>query len=246
MSAPWMELAWAELGEAEVKGALSNPRIRAMFADAGHPEVISDEVPWCAAFVGAVLKRAGLQPTGSLAARSYLAWGEAIDGPRDGAVVVLKRTADPAMGHVGFCAGATAERVTVLGGNQGDRVSAQDFPRADVIGYRWPVQRQPQRPIEDAVVVGAPPSAPRPVADLLARSRTIRGSLWQALGATVLVLQSWVETLLAGLAEAARLAPLQALLGGAAKNSVAIGIGCAVWGTVVVVMRRLKDERRRG
>ena len=34
-----------------------------------------DEVPWCAAFVGACLERAGIASTRSLMARSYLGWG---------------------------------------------------------------------------------------------------------------------------------------------------------------------------
>lgn len=250
---PWMELAWAELGQSEVKGPLANPRIQAMFADAGHPNATSDEVPWCAAFAGAMLKRAGYKPTGSLMARSYLAWGDAIDEPREGAIAIFKRTSNPALGHIGFLLSATEDSITIISGNDGDRVQVRDYPRADLIGIRWPPAAS-KPAVEDAVIVdrapageargeaAAEPSKARPVWDLLAFSRTIRGGLWQALGGTVLVMQGWVETLLAGIAEATRLEPIAGLLG---KNVPAIGAGLLVWGTIVVITRRIKDEGTR-
>lgn len=244
---PWMELAWAELGQSEIKGPLANPRIRAMFADAGHPNTTSDEVPWCAAFTGAMLKRAGFAPTGSLMARSYLAWGDALDEPREGAIAIFKRTSNPALGHVGFLLSATEDRITIISGNDGNRVQVGDYPRADLIGLRWPAsERAPSTAptVEDATVIppAAEPSKARPWWDLLAVSRTIRGGLWQALGGTVLVMQGWVETLLAGIAEATRLEPIAAVLG---KNVPAIGAGLVVWGIIVVITRRIKDEGAR-
>ena len=102
----WLELAWADLGVAEAPGAANNPRVVRYYADAGHPEVTADEVAWCAAFVGACLERAGVASTRSLMARSYLAWGEALDEPRTGAIAVLSRGSDPSLGHVGFLIGA--------------------------------------------------------------------------------------------------------------------------------------------
>jgi hypothetical protein len=35
------------------------PVVQAYYKDAGHPEVRHDSVPWCAAFVSAMLARAG-------------------------------------------------------------------------------------------------------------------------------------------------------------------------------------------
>ncbi len=82
----WLAAAWAELGQREVSGAADNPRIAAMFRDAGQAARHRDEVPWCAAFVGACLERAGLQGTCSLLARSYFRWGAGIDDGRVGAL----------------------------------------------------------------------------------------------------------------------------------------------------------------
>ncbi len=134
----WLELAWDDLGVAETPGPNHNARVVRYYADVGHPQVTSDETAWCAAFLGSCLERAGIQSTRSLMARSYLGWGEPIGAFRCGAVAVLSRTADPALGHVGFLVGATAEAVILLGGNQADRVCVEAFPRSRLLGLRWP------------------------------------------------------------------------------------------------------------
>lgn len=134
----WYDIAEAEIGQAEIEGAGSNPRIAEYFAGAGHPEVKDDATPWCAAYVGWALREAGIEPSGSLAARSYLRWGKPLELPRKGCIVVLKRGNDPKAGHVGFFAGMAMDKVMILGGNQGDKVSIQAFPESMVLGYRWP------------------------------------------------------------------------------------------------------------
>lgn len=63
----WYELALGERGVKEAPGAADNPVVQAYYKDAGHPEVKHDSVPWCAAFVGAMLARSGIKPSGSLA-----------------------------------------------------------------------------------------------------------------------------------------------------------------------------------
>lgn len=134
----WMAAAWAELGQREVAGAADNARIRAFFREVGQPASLHDEVAWCAAFVGACLERAGLASTRSLMARSYLQWGEALGEARFGAIAVLSRGSDPAAGHVGFLVGETQGHVVLLGGNQGDAVGVAAYPRARLLGLRWP------------------------------------------------------------------------------------------------------------
>jgi len=139
---PWLAEAWTELGQREIGGSGANARIRAMFRDAGHPAITSDETAWCAAFVGACLARSGLEPTRSLLARSYLGWGLATDEPEFGAIVVLSRTSDPSLGHVGFLIGATPSAVILLGGNQADSVSVEAFPRERVLSFRRPPEAE--------------------------------------------------------------------------------------------------------
>ncbi|HRN83405.1 MAG TPA: TIGR02594 family protein [Hyphomicrobium sp.] len=138
----WLKEAWREYGQAERAGARANPRLVALFRDAGHPKVTRDEVAWCAAYVGAILERTGIRSTRSLMARSYLAWGEPLAEPRVGAVAVFSRGRNPALGHVGFWLGETDGDVVLLGGNQGNAVSVARYPKSRLLELRWP---QPQR-----------------------------------------------------------------------------------------------------
>jgi uncharacterized protein (TIGR02594 family) len=136
---PWLAEAWQHLSVSEHPGARHNETILAFFRDAGHPNVTRDEVPWCAAFVGACLERTGSRSSRSLLARSYLSWGHRIQEPRFGAIAVLSRGADPALGHVGFYIGETKDTLLLLGGNQSDRVSVAAYARDRLLEYRWPV-----------------------------------------------------------------------------------------------------------
>ena len=140
---PWLVLARAEIGTREAPGQADEPRVLAYFRDAGFPGIRQDAVAWCAAFVGAMLVRAALAPSGSLAARSYESWGAGLPGPRLGCVGVKRRGASSWQGHVGFVVGANAARVVLLGGNQGDRVSVAAFARRDFTAFRWPAGLPP-------------------------------------------------------------------------------------------------------
>ncbi len=134
---PWMTAARAQLGVKELAGAADSPAVQAYFRDAvgvAH----ADSVPWCAAFVGAMLANNGYKTTGSLMARSFLNYGTVLDKPKEGAVVVFARGSAPA-GHVGFVDSFTASTVRCLGGNQSDAVTVANFARSKVLGYRWPV-----------------------------------------------------------------------------------------------------------
>lgn len=134
----WLTAAWAEFGVREIPGAASEMRIAGYFRDSGHDDITRDETPWCAAFVGAVLKRTGFGNTGSLMARSYLRYGEALEVPVPGAIAVLSRGSDPNAGHCGLYLGTAAGKIILLGGNQGDAVSVDAFDAGRLLGYRWP------------------------------------------------------------------------------------------------------------
>jgi len=159
----WLELAWAGLGVAETPGPTHNARVVGYYADVGHPQVTDDETAWCAAFLGSCLERAGVRSTRSLMARSYLDWGEPQSEFRHGAIAVLSRTADPALGHVGFLVGQTEGTVILLSGNQGDRVCVEAFPRSRLLALRWP----PNSPViteAEATAAGRGRGYPRPPA----------------------------------------------------------------------------------
>lgn len=111
-------------------------QLMALFREA-NVNVDPEMVAWCAAFVNAVLATKGVQGTGSLAARSFLNFGEGTNDPKKGDIVVLKRGNDPNQGHVGFFEGFDSKgNVRVLGGNQGDKVGTATFSKNDVLGFR--------------------------------------------------------------------------------------------------------------
>ena len=134
----WLAPAWAELGQHELPGAATNPRIRTLYADAHHPETTSDDVAWCAAYVSACLERSSIQSTRSLLARDYLTWGTTLDAPRFGAIAVLSRDPHPNAGHVAFIICQTADELILLGGNQSNAVTVQAFPKSRLLSLRWP------------------------------------------------------------------------------------------------------------
>ena len=131
------ELAKAEIGTVEW-GNGSNPKVVAYFRDAGQPGVTDDATAWCAAFVGAMIKRAGGNPTGSLMARSYLTWGNPVDlkDAREGDIAVFSRGNSSWQGHVAFFVRENASTLTVLGGNQSDQVKLSTYPKSSLLSIR--------------------------------------------------------------------------------------------------------------
>ncbi len=141
----WLGRAWLELGQQETSGPAANPHIRNFFNDAGHPEVASDEIAWCAAFVCACLERSNVRSTRSLLARDFTGWGTELAAPCLGAIAVFSRPPDPTSGHVAFVIGDTADTILVLGGNQHNAVTVAAFPKARLVSLRWPAPDDPSR-----------------------------------------------------------------------------------------------------
>jgi uncharacterized protein (TIGR02594 family) len=134
----WLTLARAEIGTKEAPGYANNPIVQGYYVDAGAGK-LPDSVPWCAAFVGAMLRRAGISPSGYLAARSYLKWGKVLSSPRLGCVVVFRRGGSPWQGHVAFFLSSRPGALSVLGGNQDDAVNIKTYQSRLVLGFRWPL-----------------------------------------------------------------------------------------------------------
>lgn len=133
----WLTIARGELGQHELAGPASNPRIVLYLRSAGM--FPNDEAPWCSAFVNWCVEQAGLPGTDRGAARSWLSWGVPLEQPQLGAIAVLWRDApNSPHGHVAFYVGGDANTITLLGGNQGNAVSIRQYPRARVLAYRWP------------------------------------------------------------------------------------------------------------
>lgn len=136
-SAAVFEAAGRHLGLEEWPGSKHNPAVVEFFEDVGHGWVKDDETPWCAAFVGSVLGECGIAGTGKLNARSYLDWGEPVDNPVPGDVVVFWRgTRDGWQGHVAFFVKWQGGDLVVRGGNQGNKVSDAVYSRDRLLGFR--------------------------------------------------------------------------------------------------------------
>jgi uncharacterized protein (TIGR02594 family) len=131
------ELAKAEIGTVEWKNG-DNPTVVAYFADSGNAGVKDDETAWCAAFVGAMLKRAGMRGTGKLNARSYLGWGTPVDrsDAQPGDIVIFKRGNSSWQGHVAFFVKDRGALIDVLGGNQSNAVNVKGYQASQLLGIR--------------------------------------------------------------------------------------------------------------
>lgn len=97
-------------------------------------------IEWCAAFVNSVLEMNGIEGTDSLLARSFLNWGNEVDQPKEGDIVVLPRGRSAWQGHVAFFAGETTinnvSYYVLLGGNQENKVTYDLFKKSKVLSVR--------------------------------------------------------------------------------------------------------------
>ena len=93
---------------------------------------------WCGTFMAQVFKEAGLStkvPKEFFRAKAWEAAGTKLDKPAYGCVVIFTRDGG---GHVGFVVGKTKSgMLKVLGGNQSNAVTIQDFDPKRVTSYRW-------------------------------------------------------------------------------------------------------------
>jgi uncharacterized protein (TIGR02594 family) len=157
---PWMLSAFGEIGQAEVQGAKSNPRIIRYRQEAKVPLAGDDgAVPWCAIFTNAMLERNGGLGSKSGMARSYTSDSDFVrlSTPALGCIVVLSSNRGPASGHVGFYAGEDGLFVHLLGGNQNDAVNISAFQKKRVVGYFWPRGRAlPRSPWDKAIRLARP------------------------------------------------------------------------------------------
>ena len=136
MKPAWIREAERHIGVKEIPGVKHEPKILQWWKAIRRGGIKTDEVPWCAAFVGACLENVGLVSTRFESARSYLQWGARLSSPVYGCIVVFSRNGG---GHVGFLVGQDQRgRLMVLGGNQGNQVSVAPFDPARVVGFRWP------------------------------------------------------------------------------------------------------------
>lgn len=134
---PWLDKIISYIGTREDH---NNPVVLRFFKEAGHPEIKSTSVAWCAAIVGAVLAEAGYKNTGSLAARSYEKYGTKLDKPKPGAIAVFARGGkNSGLGHVGIVEKVIGNSIQIVSGNDNDMVRRSTRPTDSAIALRWPI-----------------------------------------------------------------------------------------------------------
>lgn len=132
-----IEKALSYYGERGIEGNESNPIILDYYKKSKNGWVTNDDVPWCAAFVNAILAECELPVTNKLNARSFLEIGQKTNEPVLGDIVVLWRGSKESWaGHVGFFIRETEEEIFILGGNQDNSVSIKAFPKYRLLEYR--------------------------------------------------------------------------------------------------------------
>lgn len=162
---PWIAVAQKEVGQQEIAGPDENRRIQQYLSTltdfenlATDPKVkrlpreekeqrikemvAAGEKPrddlhdWAWGFVEWTLNQAGISGAKSSDPDAWLKWGYAIDGPRVGAVAIVKGSEN---NHIGFVVKVHDQLVELLAGNQSNSVSIKHIPRSDIAGYRMPI-----------------------------------------------------------------------------------------------------------
>jgi uncharacterized protein (TIGR02594 family) len=153
----WLSEARKYIGVKEIPGVNHHPLIISWWKKIKRGGIKTDEVPWCAAFVGAMLEDVDIVSSRFESAKSYLQWGRPIEYPVPGCIVVFSRTGG---GHVGFAVGKDSRgNLLVLGGNQSDEVNIRTFSRERVTGYRWPLAVPVPSPNTLPLVTAAAPTS---------------------------------------------------------------------------------------
>lgn len=132
----WVTRARQDLGQRESLGANDSPRIREILKRFSWQWLTGQ--PWCGSILADWMTDCGITPPkNAFRARAWLDWGEEIDGPAVGVVVVFEREGG---GHVGIVVGKDARgRLLVIGGNQSNAVTIAPFDMVRVLGYRLPL-----------------------------------------------------------------------------------------------------------
>ena len=97
-------------------------------------------IPWCAAFVNAILNRKGYEGTNSLTAASFKSYGVKVVTPHKGDIVVLRNRRG---NHVGIFVEYKVingrKMVGVLGGNQNNMVKVTYYSARSIVTIRRPI-----------------------------------------------------------------------------------------------------------
>jgi uncharacterized protein (TIGR02594 family) len=128
-SDPWMQTAFAELGQSEVGGAKANPRILEYFGASKYwgTDDSGAKNAWCGSFVAWVMGRHRYEaPAQAYRAKEWANFGKQVSKPVYGAIGIKSRQGG---GHVAFAAGKSSDGkyLYMLGGNQQNEVNVSRY-----------------------------------------------------------------------------------------------------------------------
>jgi uncharacterized protein (TIGR02594 family) len=124
----------------EIPGIKAHPMILKFLESVdGAPEelIVTDETPWCSAFVNNCVEEAGLEGTESLAASSWKNWGHEVEYGERGAITLIYTNTGSGY-HVCFFVDSDEDGVFCLGGNQSNRVKISKYSWDKVAHFRLP------------------------------------------------------------------------------------------------------------
>lgn len=126
------DVAYQASVSADWKETGSNPNIAALWDEIGYDgSRYADQTAWCAVFVGATLKRAGMEYIQTASSRAYANYGTEVEleDVKKGDIVVFYRGGiSSGTGHVGFATGKkTSTTIEVLGGNQSNDLTVRSY-----------------------------------------------------------------------------------------------------------------------
>jgi uncharacterized protein (TIGR02594 family) len=126
--------AFADLGEHEVPGTESNPKILGWMRSWFPRQRDDTTLAWCAIWISVVMKDCGLAvPEFPFRAKSWAGWGtERTTEPQLGDVCVLDRAGG---GHVGIVLRVTKSHVWLLSGNHGNAIDVAKFWRSRIVKH---------------------------------------------------------------------------------------------------------------
>jgi len=148
---PWLMVMRAITGMTEAPGSANNPHILHMADAIGREwpaqanyaaQYTSDDIAWCGLTVAYCVSTAGYEPQYGATdterwmwAQSWDEWGEELEEPKQGCIVVQVRDGG---GHVTLFEHWDGGMLVCRGGNQSDMVKLSSYDPGVVLSYRWP------------------------------------------------------------------------------------------------------------
>lgn len=132
-----LEIAFSQYGIKEIPGKANNPEVVKYFREIGQTRITNDETAWCSAFINWCAKKAGLEMSNILTARSWLSIGKKKTKAELGDVLIFWReNINTWKGHVGIFINEDDTYYWVLGGNQSNSVCIKKYPKYRLLGIR--------------------------------------------------------------------------------------------------------------